>query len=84
MAKEKILLALEIITLIISFIIILTGLLQPKKTEAGLGALSGGNQELFTQTKERGFARTLSFVMFGSGIFLFVIAIIIRILQNVL
>lgn len=82
MSKQNILLIFEIILLIIGFAMIVIGLLQPKKTQAGLGALSGGNQELFAQTKERGLSRTLSLMMLGCGSCLFVLSMIIRILEN--
>ncbi|WP_339023982.1 preprotein translocase subunit SecG [Spiroplasma endosymbiont of Agriotes lineatus] len=84
MSKQNILLIFEIILLIIGFAMIVIGLLQSKKTQSGLGALSGGNQELFAQTKERGLSRTLSFMMLGCGTCLFVLSMIIRILENTL
>lgn len=52
--NQDIIFALEIILFIIATILIIVGLLQGKKNHNGLGALSGGNQELFASTKERG------------------------------
>jgi preprotein translocase subunit SecG len=45
----------ENIVLIISLLIIIVGLMQGKKNQDGLTALTGGNQELFAIKKERGF-----------------------------
>lgn len=84
MNKENILLILEIICLIIGFLMVIIGLVQPKKSQSGLGALSGGNQELFSQSKERGLERTLSLIMLFLGTSVLVIALILQILQRVL
>lgn len=82
--NQDIIFALEIILFIIATILIIVGLLQGKKNHNGLGALSGGNQELFASTKERGWSRLFSIMTLVLGILLFVIAIIIRILLNTL
>lgn len=82
--REQIILIFQIIILIVGFALILIGLIQNKKSQTGIGALSGGNQELFAQTKERGLERTLSILMLSLGIMLFALAITIQILQNVL
>jgi len=80
--KQDIIFAFEIIALIIGLILIILGLLQGKKNHNGLGALSGGNQELFASTKERGWAKLFSITTLVLGISLFVVAIILRILIN--
>lgn len=82
--NENLIFAFEIILFIIGTILVILGLLQGKKNHNGLGALSGGNQELFASTKERGWTRLFSIITLVLGISLFVIAIIIRILVNVL
>ncbi|MGL5268376.1 MAG: preprotein translocase subunit SecG [Spiroplasma sp.] len=82
--SQSLVFALEIILFIIATILVILGLLQGKKSHNGLGALSGGNQELFASTKERGWARLFSIITLCLGISLFIIAIIIRILVNVL
>lgn len=82
--NQSIIFALEIIIFIIATILVIVGLLQGKKNHNGLGALSGGNQELFASTKERGWTRLFSIITLVLGILLFIIAIIIRILVNVL
>ena len=50
----------EILVMIISIIMIVVGMLQNKKSQTGLSALNGGNEELFSNSKERGLDRTLS------------------------
>lgn len=82
--NRDIVFALEIILFIIATILVIIGLLQGKKNHNGLGALSGGNQELFASTKERGWARLFSIMTLTLGILLFIIAIVIRILLNTL
>lgn len=80
--NQDIVFALEIILFIMATILVIVGLLQGKKNHNGLGALSGGNQELFASTKERGWSRLFSIMTLVLGILLFIIAIIIRILIN--
>lgn len=80
--SQNIIFAFEIIALIIAILLVILGLLQGKKNHNGLGALSGGNQELFASTKERGWAKLFSMATLVLGISLFVIGIIIRILIN--
>ncbi len=82
--NQDIIFALEIILFVIATILVVVGLLQGKKNHNGLGALSGGNQELFASTKERGWSRLFSIMTLVLGILLFIIAIIIRILLNTL
>ncbi|MCL6428980.1 hypothetical protein LT335_00531 [Spiroplasma sp. JKS002669] len=82
--NQDIIFALEIILFVIGTILVIVGLLQGKKNHNGLGALSGGNQELFASTKERGWSRLFSIMTLVLGILLFIIAIIIRILLNTL
>lgn len=79
---NQVIFAFEVIIMIISLVLIVLGLLQGKKNHNGLGALSGGNQELFASTKERGWQKLFSMMTLGLGISLFVVAIIIRILVN--
>ncbi|MDQ7983159.1 MAG: preprotein translocase subunit SecG [Spiroplasma sp.] len=80
--NQNIIFALEIILFIMATILVLLGLLQGKKNHNGLGALSGGNQELFASTKERGWIRLFSIITLILGILLFITAIVIRILIN--
>lgn len=80
--NQNIIYAFEIIVLIISILLVILGLLQGKKNHNGLGALSGGNQELFASTKERGWSKLFSIITLVLGISLFILAIIIRILIN--
>lgn len=82
--NSDIVLAFEIIIFLVATILVILGLLQGKKNHNGLGALSGGNQELFASTKERGWPRLFSILTLGLGISLFVVDIIIRILMNTL
>lgn len=80
--SQNIIFAFEIITLIIAILLVILGLLQGKKNHNGLGALSGGNQELFASTKERGWTRLFSIATLFLGSSLFVLGMIIRILIN--
>ncbi|MBY7704192.1 preprotein translocase subunit SecG [Vibrio harveyi] len=57
---RKIILAFEILAMIISIIMIFVGLIQNKQSQTGLSALNGGNEELFSNSKERGLDKTLS------------------------
>lgn len=82
--NQNLIFAFEIVLFIIATVLVILGLLQGKKSHNGLGALSGGNQELFASTKERGWARLFSIITLGLGISLFVVAIVIRILVNTL
>ncbi len=75
--------ALEVFCLIISIIIIGIGMIQNKKSQTGLSALNGGNDELFSNSKERGLDKTLSTWMMVIGIVLAVIAITSAILTNI-
>lgn len=80
--SQNIIFAFEIIALIIGILLVILGLLQGKKNHNGLGALSGGNQELFASTKERGWTKLFSIATLVLGVSLFMMAIIIRILIN--
>ncbi|WP_342268951.1 preprotein translocase subunit SecG [Spiroplasma endosymbiont of Aspidapion aeneum] len=77
-------LVFEIMTFIAAIIMIIIGLLQNKSTQTGLSALNGGNDDLFQNSKERGFDKTLSNWMFIFGIILFVLAVICSVLNNAL
>lgn len=80
--QNTIVFAFEIVVMIISVIMIVIGLLQNKKSQTGLSALNGGNEELFSNSKERGMDRTLSIWMLSLGIVFFVATLIICILTN--
>lgn len=82
--NQNLIFAFEVIIFIIAIVLIILGLLQGKKNHNGLGALSGGNQELFASTKERGWTRLFSIITLVLGISLFIIGIVIRILVNTL
>ena len=57
---------------IISFIIIVLGLLQGGKSEGASGAITGGGLNVFVKTKERGSELIISYLTLGFGIvFLF-------------
>ncbi|WP_425380160.1 preprotein translocase subunit SecG [Spiroplasma endosymbiont of Stenodema calcarata] len=76
--------AFEIITLVVSIIMIIIGLLQNKKAQTGLSALNGGNDELFANSKERGLDRTLSIFMLSFGSTLLIVTLLICLLTKVL
>ncbi|WP_342252680.1 preprotein translocase subunit SecG [Spiroplasma endosymbiont of Amphibalanus improvisus] len=75
--------SLEIFSCVVSFVMIIIGLLQNKKSQTGLSALNGGNDELFSNYKERGSDMILSRIMLWSGFLLFLVTIIISIFTNI-
>ncbi|AJM71949.1 preprotein translocase subunit SecG [Mycoplasma yeatsii] len=79
---RKIILAFEILAMIISIIMIFVGLIQNKQSQTGLSALNGGNEELFSNSKERGLDKTLSIWMLSLGIIFFILALTICIITN--
>ncbi|EOA06954.1 preprotein translocase subunit SecG [Mycoplasma yeatsii] len=79
---RKIILAFEILAMIISIIMIFVGLIQNKQSQTGLSALNGGNEELFSNSKERGLDKTLSMWMLSLGIIFFILALTICIITN--
>ncbi len=81
-AANKLILSFEIIAFVISILMITVGLIQNKKSQTGLSALNGGNEELFSNSKERGIEKVLSVVMLSLGSALFVITLVICILTN--
>ncbi len=68
---------LETILLIISVLIIAVVLLQSNKASDGGQIISGGNEVLFQNMKERGFELFISRLTFVLGILFFVISLII-------
>lgn len=78
-----IVLTVEIIVMIISIIMIIIGIFQNKNSQSGLSALNGGNDELFSNSKERGLDKTLSNWMTALGIIFFVVAMIACIITNI-
>ncbi len=68
---------LETILLIISVLIIAVVLLQSNKANDGGQILSGGNEVLFQNMKERGFELFISRLTFILGIVFFIISLIL-------
>ncbi|WP_036269018.1 preprotein translocase subunit SecG [Mesoplasma seiffertii] len=79
---SKIILGLEIVAMIVAVVMVIVGLLQNKKSQTGLSAINGGNEELFSNSKERGMDKTLSIWMLSLGIVFFIVALVICILTN--
>jgi len=79
---NRIVLGFEIAIMIVAVAMIVIGLLQNKKSQTGLSALNGGNEELFTNSKERGADKVFSIWMLSLGIVFFVITLVICILTN--
>lgn len=77
-----IILSFEIFAFVVSILMITVGMIQNKKSQTGLSALNGGNDELFSNSKERGLDKTMSNWMLALGITLFCIAVVIGILTN--
>jgi len=80
---NQIILTFECIIFIISFIMIIIGILQNKESQNGLAALNGGNDELFANSKERGKEKIFSIIMFSLGSSLAVLTIVISVLTNI-
>ncbi len=68
---------LETILLVISILIIAVVLLQSNKASDGSQIISGGNEVLFQNMKERGFELFISRLTLVLGILFFVISLII-------
>ncbi|MCM1053492.1 MAG: preprotein translocase subunit SecG [Ruminococcus sp.] len=68
---------LETILLIVSVFIIAVVLLQSNKASDGGQILSGGNEALFQNMKERGFELFISRFTFVLGILFFVISLVL-------
>lgn len=66
---------MEIILLIVSILLIALALLQSGKAEGASSIVSGGNDSLFANRKERGGELFISRLTFILGIALFVICI---------
>ncbi|ASZ08829.1 preprotein translocase subunit SecG [Mesoplasma chauliocola] len=80
---QIIILVIEIVAMIVSIIMILIGIFQNKNSQSGLSALNGGNDELFSNSKERGLDKTLSNWMMTLGIIFFTVALTACILTNI-
>ena len=71
---------MEIVLMIVSILLILIVLLQSGKAEAASNVISGGNDSLFQNRKERGGELFITRLTLALGIAFFVICIIIYIL----
>lgn len=68
---------LENILLVVSVLLIAIVLLQSNKATDGAGIITGGNQELFQNMKERGVELFISRATFVLGFLFFVISFIL-------
>lgn len=68
---------LETILLIVSVLLIVVVLLQGSKASDGGQIITGGNETLFQNMKERGFELFISRFTFALGIIFFVISLIL-------
>lgn len=71
---------LNVIFLIISVLLIVICLLQSGKSDGASGAITGGNLNVFVDSKERGPEIVLSRVTLVLGILFFLLAIVIHLL----
>ncbi len=69
---------MEIILLIISILLIVLVLLQSGKAESG-AIIQGGNQDLFSNRKERGGELLITRITMGLGIIFFIVCILMTI-----
>jgi len=68
---------LEILLIIVSILLIAIVLLQSGKAESASSALTGANDSLFVQRKERGSELFISRVTMALGIIFFVLSFVI-------
>ena len=68
---------LEIALLVICVLLIILVLLQSGKAESASNAITGGNDSLFANRKERGGELVISRITLGLGILFFVICLIL-------
>ena len=68
---------LETILLVVSVLLIAIVLLQSNKATDSAGIITGGNQELFQNMKERGVELFITRVTFVLGFLFFVISLVI-------
>ena len=68
---------MKIALLIISILLIIIVLLQSGKAESASNAITGGNDSLFANRKERGGELVISRITLGLGILFFVICLIL-------
>ena len=68
---------LEIALIVISVLLIALVLLQSNKAQAGGQIITGGNQELFSNVKERGSELVISRLTMILGIAFFVISLVL-------
>jgi len=71
---------LNIVFMIISVLIIILALLQSGKSDGASGAITGGNLNIFADTKERGPEVIISRITMVLAILFFTLAIIIHFL----
>lgn len=68
---------MQVILIIVSILLIAIVLLQSGKAESASNAITGGNDSLFANRKERGGELIISRVTLGLGILFFVLCFII-------
>ena len=68
---------MEMVLLVISVALIAIVLLQSNKSTDGAGIITGGNQELFQNMKERGVELFISRLTLVLGILFFVISLVL-------
>lgn len=68
---------LEILLIIVSILLISIVLLQSGKAESASSALTGGNDSLFSNRKERGTELFISRVTMALGILFFILSFVI-------
>ena len=68
---------MQTILIIISILLIAIVLLQSGKAESASNAITGGNDSLFANRKERGGELIISRITLGLGILFFIICLII-------
>lgn len=70
---------MEILLLIVSILLIALGLLQSGKAESASNVISGGNDSLFANRKERGGELFITRLTAGIGAIFFILCIVMSI-----
>jgi len=73
---------LNVIFMIVSVLLIIISLLQSGKSDGASGAITGGNLNVFVDSKDRGPEVILARVTLVLGILFFMLSIIIHYLQK--
>ena len=72
----------DIISIIVSLIIIILSLLQGGKSEGASGAITGGGLNVFAKTKERGSEKVVTWLTFAFAVLFLFLALIVSVVSG--